>query len=54
MIITKVFGIFFGLVALYFILMYPGQVVGLLQLFVDGAHKGAHALHNLNLHTGKN
>jgi len=52
--IAKAFGIFFGLVALYFILMYPDQIVGLLQVFVDGAHKSAHALHHLNLHTGKN
>lgn len=49
--VGKVIVSFLALVGLYFILLYPGQVVEILQLFVDGAHKMAKALRNLNLHT---
>jgi hypothetical protein len=48
--VGKVIVSFAALVGLYFVLMYPGHVVDILQLFVDGAHKAARALRNLNLH----
>lgn len=49
--IGKGFTIFFSLVAIYFILMYPEKIVDLLQLFVDGAHRVATALGNLDTNT---
>ena len=51
--VSRIFTIFFALVALYFVLMYPGHVVDILQFFVDGARRVARALSQLDLHTGK-
>lgn len=48
--VGKILVSFAALVALYFVLLYPGQLVEILQLFVDGAFKAAKALRDLNLH----
>lgn len=48
--VEKVFTAFIALVGLYFVLMYPEKIVDFLQLFVDGAHRVAEALSNLNVH----
>lgn len=51
--VSRIFTIFFALVGLYFVLLHPGQVVEILQFFVNGAYRVAKALSQLNLHTGK-
>lgn len=49
--IEKVFIFFFALVLIFFIMMYPGKVVELVQAFVDAAFSIASALGNVNTHT---
>ena len=49
--IGKTATVFFALVAVFFILMYPEKIVELLQAFVDGAHRVATALSNIDTHT---
>lgn len=49
-IIGKTITVFFGLVFIYFVLMYPDKIVDLLQLFVDGAHRVATALGGVDTH----
>ena len=50
--VRNIFLAFIGLVGLYFILRYPGDVISLLQMFVDGAQKMASSLSHLNLGGG--
>lgn len=42
---------FFLLVGLFFVTMYPDQLISFIQMFVDSAYKLASALGHLNLHT---
>jgi hypothetical protein len=48
--VRNVIASFFGLVLLFFIVRYPTDVIGLLNLFVEAADKMANALQGL-VHT---
>lgn len=49
--IGKTISLFFGLVIIYFVLLYPDKIVDIIQLFVDGAHRVATALGGVETHT---
>jgi hypothetical protein len=47
--VGKILISFAGLVGLFMILMYPGQILELIQLIVDAAHNIAKGLSNLDV-----